>query len=939
MASMNPDGSVPDSDLPPVGAGSGDEAPVVPDPQEPLERLLRDLRSRREGLSEREATRRLVVFGPNRLTRRGKRNWAAELGRQFVHPLALLLWLAAALAFATGTGELAVAILAVIVLNALFAFFQERHAERAVEALSAYLPAQALVLREGAEVLVDAVRLVPGDVIVVREGDRVSADARLLAGSVEMDISTLTGESLPVSRSADVHPFVKVPLLQARDVVFSGSSCTGGEAAAVVYSTGMRTELGRIAALSQRVGQEPSPLEQQVARVARLIAIIAVGMGAAFIPVGMVLAGLSFGDTLDFAIGLLVANVPEGLLPTITLALAVGVRILARRGALVKRISAVETLGCTSVICTDKTGTLTMNRMQVINFWNSDGQHDLLARRPPAAPDSAAGRFAVAAVACSNARLPDRAGEEETGDPTELALLHLAADLGANPDRSGVERLSQFHFDPVLRRMSTLDRDGSGTVLHTKGAPEEILPLCSLIAAGGTDRPLTEADRKTIMAVTDEWAVQGLRLLAVADRRMHDQTPVGISRGEAEKNLTFLGLVAMFDPPRPQVAEAVAQCHSAGIRLIVVTGDNGLTAAGIARRVGIGGDGQQIINGAELDQMSEAELDKLLGTGAELIFARSSPEAKLRIADALQDLGHVVAMTGDGVNDAPALRRADIGVAMGKSGTDVAREAATMVLTDDDFASIVSAVEAGRRVYDNVRKFIVYIFAHATPEVVPFLIYAVSGGNIPLPLTVMQILAIDLFTETLPALALGREAPEPGLMQRPPRLRSENVISRLMLVRAWGVMGGVSAVLVSGVFLATLLAGGWTYGADVAAGPLNMVWRQATTMTFLGIVACQVGTAMAARTQTVSLFTIGLTTNRLLLWGIAFEIVFAAGVVVIEPLQAVFGTAVPEAWEILLLLPFPVLVWGSDELLKLWLRRRQRGPVLGAAETGTAPAA
>lgn len=936
------DRPVPDSAAPEPGRpfafpgdGLGSTGSLLPDPLEPLERLMRDLRGRPEGLSEREATRRLVVFGPNELSRRGRRSWARELGRQFVHPLALLLWVAALLASLTGTPALAAAIVAVIVLNALFAFLQERHAERAVEALSAYLPARARVLREGTEALVDAAALVPGDVMVVREGDRVSADARLLSGSVEMDISTLTGESLPVFRSAEGRPFVRGPLLQARDVLFSGSSCTGGEGTAVVYATGMRTELGRIAALSQRVGQDPSPLEQQVARVARLIAVIAVGMGAAFIPVGTVLAGLSFGDTLNFAIGLLVANVPEGLLPTITLALAVGVRILARRGALVKRISAVETLGSTSVICTDKTGTLTMNSMQVINFWTSDGYQSVGAGDRPAA-GSPAGRVAAASVACSNARLAGEAGDE-AGDATELALLHLAADLGADPDRSAGQRLAQFHFDPVLRRMSTLDRDGTGIILHTKGAPEEILPLCTGIAAAGPDRSLTEEDKRTIGAVVDKWAAQGLRLLAVADRELPEATGAGIARNDAETNLTFLGLVAMFDPPRPRVGDAVAQCHSAGIRLIVVTGDNGLTAAGIAHRVGIGGGELPIISGADLDRMSETELDRLLESSGELIFARSSPEAKLRITDALQDLGHVVAMTGDGVNDAPALRRADIGVAMGKTGTDVAREAATMVLTDDDFASIVSAVQAGRQVYDNVRKFIVYIFAHATPEVVPFLVYAVSGGTIPLPLTVMQILAIDLFTETLPALALGREAPEPGLMQRPPRPRDENVISPLMLVRAWGVLGGVSALLVTGAFLVTLISGGWTLGADVGAGSLHYVWRQATTMTFLGIVACQVGTAMAARTQTASLFSIGLTTNRLLLWGIAFELVFAAGVVVLPSLQSIFGTAVPETWQLMLLLPFPLLVWGGDEILKRFLRRRGQNPAPSAAGS-TGPA-
>ena len=902
-----------------VGGG----VPAQVNPEESLDRLLRDLRSRREGLSDREAARRLVSAGPNELVRARGRGWLFELVKQLVHPLALLLWVAAVLAQLAGTPPLAIAIVVVILVNALFAFLQERHAEQAVEALSAYLPQQARVLRDRAEKYVDARDLVPGDVIVVAEGDRVSADARLVSGSVEMDISALTGESLPVMRTA-FRGETQGPLLEARDLLFSGTSCTEGEATAVVFATGMRTELGRIAALSQRVEHVESPLESQVRRVAKLIALVAVGMGLAFIPLGTLLAGLSLGETLNFAIGLLVANVPEGLLPTITLALAVGVRLLAREGALVKRISAVETLGSTSVICTDKTGTLTLNRMRVVRVWSGGEVVDLGNGASVAAPlaGSPVSRLAAAAVACNNAEI-DAAGQE-LGDPTELALLHLAPALGVAPTSSRGDRSAQFHFDPALRRMSTVDRRPDGVHVHTKGAPEEVLPLCVRAArAQSGDVPLDRVTCEHLERLVHDWADEGLRLLAVATRPVTQGELSTLTREQAERDLTLLGFVAMVDPPRPEVADAVARCHTAGVRLIVVTGDNGLTARRIAEGVGIGRSGLLVVSGVELDDMTEAQLDDLLAGDEEIVFARSSPEAKMRIADALQDQGHVVAMTGDGVNDAPALRRADIGVAMGRSGTDVAREAATMVLTDDNFATIVSAIEAGRRVYDNVRKFIVYIFAHATPEVVPFLLYALSGGRIPLPLTVMQILAIDLGTETLPALALGREPAEPGVMDRPPRERGQNVIDGPMLARAWGLLGGVSAVLVIALFLITLVQGGWTPGADVAAGHLHQTWRQATTMSFLGIVACQIGTATAARTQQASLARIGVATNPLLLWGIGFEVVFAAAVVLVPPLQAVFGTATPQLWQVLALLPLPVLVWGSDEVWR-WTRRRKR---------------
>ena len=383
----------------------------------------------------------------------------------------------------------------------------------------------------------------------------------------------------------------------------------------------------------------------------------------------------------------------------------------------------------------------------------------------------------------------------------------------------------------------------------------------------------------------------------------------------------------MIDPPRAEVAQAVADCHAAGIRVIVITGDHGLTAAAVARQVGIGGSSPHIVTGEQLQGMDDGALEELLRGGEELIFARSSPEAKLRIADALRADGHVVAMTGDGVNDAPALRRADIGIAMGRSGTDVAREASTMVLSDDNFATIAIAVEAGRRVYDNIRKFILYIFAHATPEVVPFLVYALSGGAIPLPLTVLQLLAFDVGTETLPALALGREPAEPGLMARAPRDRAESVIQPPMLLRAWLFLGLIAAILEMGGYFFVLTKTGWSPGDPTGAGtPLHHGYVQATTMTFFSMVACQIGTAFAARTDHASLRSVGVFSNRLLLYGIAFELVLAAAIIYFPPLQSLLATAALPPDALLLALPFPFIVWGADELRRWVLRRRGSAP-------------
>ena len=904
-------------------------APPPPDPTEAIKLLLRHLRSTTEGLTSREAQRRLVQFGPNELRRRGGRRWPRELARQFTHPLALLLVAAAVLAWAAGIVAVAVAIVVVILVNAAFAFIQEMQAERAVEALAQFLPAQAKVVRDGQHQVIEARALVPGDVLMIEEGERISADARLLSGGIEVDTSMLTGESMPVFRAADLLD-PHVPLLLARDIVFSGTTCTEGEARALVFATGMHTEIGRIAALTERVTSEESPLEGQVRRVAWLIALIAVLTGLAFIPIATLVAGLSLSAGVVFAVGLLVGNVPEGLLPVITLALAVGVRELVGRGAVVKRLSAVETLGSTNVICTDKTGTLTENRMDVKGIWTAQGSVAVGASTETAAAVTA--RLAAVMAACNNAELDTPTGP--SGDPTEIALLESARSLGTRLPAEDRERLRRrhFHFDPVLKRMSTVDERDGRLWVHAKGAPEQLLPSCARILwREDSERPLGPDQLQAVTDAVQKYAAAGLRILGLADRLLDEGADPPDRREQAERDLCFLGLVAMLDPPRPEVAAAVARCHDAGIRVIVITGDHPVTAAAIAREVGIGDDSAPVLTGEQLERISDAELERTLRGGEEIVFARTSPEAKLRIAEALRAEGQIVAMTGDGVNDAPALRRADIGIAMGRSGTDVAREASTMVLTDDNFATIVAAVEAGRRVYDNIRKFILYIFAHATPEVTPFMVFALSGGKIPLPLTVLQLLAFDVGTETLPALALGREPAEPGLMQRPPRPRSEGVIRPPMLLRAWLFLGLICAILAMAGFFFVLLRAGWHPGDPVGRGrPLHHAYVTATTMTFFGMIAGQIGTAFAARTDRASLRSVGVFSNRLLLWGIAFELMLAAVLIYVPLFQSLLTTAALSPVELLFALPFPFIVWGADELRRYLIRRHKRGQQPGA---------
>lgn len=653
-------------------------------------------------------------------------------------------------------------------------------------------------------------------------------------------------------------------------------------------------------------------------------------------------------ESFIFALGMIVAFVPEGMLPTVTLSLAMGVQRMAHRHALIKRLSAVETLGCTTVICTDKTGTLTQNEMTVTDIWLLGGKFSVtgVGYTPQGTIrlDSRGSKHAmnagnpwehdlrdllIAAGLCNNARLvppnDEKSGWTILGDPTEAALkvaaLKGGIDLEAEARRS--PRSRELPFDSRRKRMSTIHQDQGSLLVYVKGAPKEVLALCTYVRWNGQVLPIDSSMRSRIMAANDAYARNGLRVLAVAYRQLSEASgsgsaPVEYTPEAIERDLTFLGLVAMMDPPRPEVAEAVQKCHSAGIRIIMITGDYGLTAESIARRIGILKTTQpKIISGVDLDAMDDQALKDALRQ--EVIFARVSPEHKLRVVTALKEMGEIVAVTGDGVNDAPALKKADIGVAMGLAGTDVAKEAADMVLTDDNFASIVHAVEEGRAVYANIRKFAVYVFNSNMAEAVPFIVFLFSHGLIPLPMTVMQVLAIDLGTDMVPAIGLGAEPPGADVMQRPPRSQKEPLLNAQLLAKALLWYGMIeSAAAMSAYFFLNWLHG-WPGVPLAAEGTLT--YRMATTMTLAGVVATQVGAVMGCRTDRASIFRIGFFTNRLVLWGIAVELTLL-GILIYTPfLQPIFNTAPigPREWAYLF--AWTPVIFLLDELRKAILRR------------------
>jgi sodium/potassium-transporting ATPase subunit alpha len=875
------------------------------------------LKTSENGLSPEQVARRLVEFGPNELAVAAKKNYLLAYLGQYTNFFSILLEVAAFLSFVAdhydpgqGYNVLGYAILGAVIINSTFTFWQEYRADKAMEELLKLMPSSVSLRRAGKIVATTAREIVPGDIMLLEEGDKVAADGILLeANSLYLNLSSLTGESAPVART--LLPGEAKRNLDAKNMIFTGTTVLSGSGVVVASATANATEFGKIASLTKNVRKAVTPMQREIIHLTRTFTMIALLMGGVFFALGL-FSGKGIMLASIFAIALIVANIPEGLLPTISLSLSLASQRMARRNALIKNLDSVETLGSATVICTDKTGTLTRNEMTLKLLWLAGGEQVSISGEGYREPgefsfdrqnESSENRLAtllLAGLLNCRARIDE---EGLHGDPTELAIVAAAGKRGIKVPE--IKKIREFIFTSERRMMSSVFQEGEKTWLFAKGAVEALLPRCtSFLADEGAAQPLDETKRREALAQANAFEDQAFRVLMIARNDKED-----------EEGLTLLGLVAIMDLPRHGVAEAVATCKSAGIRTMMITGDNPRTAAAIAGQIGM--DHDRVITGPELAGLSDEQLEEILASQT-VLFARMASSQKLRIATALQNAGEVVAMTGDGVNDAPALKKADIGIAMGLSGTEVAKEAADMVLLDDNFASIVIAIEEGRTVYFNVKKFVTYVLSSNVPEIVPYILQFFL--KIPLPLSVIQILFIDLGTDILPGVALGSERPEKHIMNRPPVGRDEKILDWEVFKRGYFFLGIIEAAAAMTAFLSFLLLHGWQYGTVTLADPL--LHRQAMTMTLLGAVTCQMLNGLTMRSWEFSAFSLGLFSNRLMMVAMAVELVWVWTLLNLAPMQKVFNTAHVPLADLWILLPFPVLLFLSHEGYK-WLRRRR----------------
>ncbi len=870
-----------------------------------------------KGLSEEDAGRRLESYGTNTLQSVKKTHWYVVLARQFTDVLIIILLAAAAVSLVVGEMADAVTIMVIIVLNGVLGFIQEWKAEKAMEALQRMLSPRCRVVREGMEREIDAWMVVPGDIVVLEIGYRVPADLRLIETlNLKADESSLTGESESVSK--DVEPVAcEIPLAERRSMVWMGTAVTNGRGRGIAVATGMATEFGRIARLTQTVGEESTPLQRRLAVLGKQLGLFSIAVSV-LVAVSGYLLGKGLLDMFLTGVSLAVAVVPEGLPAVVTITLALGVRAMVRRKALMRRLQAAETLGAATIICSDKTGTLTQNEMTVQRVWLRAGEINLTGVGYDPAGHFESGGVKIdykdrpdllsllyTGLRCNHARLyKDGGGWHELGEPTEAALVVAAYKAWLHPEEA-VHTVSEFSFSSRRKRMTVIEHGPDGMVAHLKGAPEIVIQRCARILDGADERSLTAEDRVAATTAYEAMAGEGLRTLAIARRIL----PKGVSLDEddVERDLTLLGIVGIIDPPRPEVPGAVRTAHSAGIRVLMITGDSPRTALAIAEHIGL--DSGRPYTGPEIDTMDDDTLRAALKD--EVVFARTTPEHKLRIVTLLQAMGHVVGMTGDGVNDSPALKKADIGIAMGIRGTDVAKGASDMILTDDNFASIIRAVEEGRRQYDNIQKFVRYLLSSNTGEVVAIFLNILLGG--PLILLPVQILWMNLVTDGMTAVALGLEPAEKGVMKRPPRAATEPVLNK---------RGIVMILLLGGYIGAGTL---WLFHHYLATGHGDAVIT-AQTVAFTGIILLEKMNVFNYRALREPMYIIGFFTNKWVLSAWVATVGLQVCAIYIPFLQKALHT-VPlglSDWGIMLIVAVPVFL--AAELAKWfdWRSRRER---------------
>ena len=845
-----------------------------------------------EGLSDEVVQRRHQQYGLNTLPHIPVNPWYQKLATQFTHFFALLLWVAAVISFVTGWLDpssnmlpIGWAIVIVILLNGAFGFYQEIRTEKSLEALRNMLPLKVRVVRAGEESVVSAEQLVPGDIVILNEGDKVPSDMYVIrAFDLWVNESTLTGESESVSCDA-------VGSAHHKTLLYSGTYVVKGEGLGLVYATGKESRYGTIAALTQSVDSGESHLQKEIAHISKVIALTSFVIAGGLIVIATVAGGFELWKTFLFALGVLVALIPEGLLPTVTLALAFGAQRMASKGFLVNGLSVIENLGAITVIATDKTGTITQNKMEVA-AWEEEKKEKIPSLL-----------LLDAALLCNRAEI-------QSGDPVEQALVIFANQyIDVTHRRGETPIVADYAFDYHLKRMSTVHSEKEGYVIFCKGAPEIILALCHTLVSREGTKEFTEDEHQKLIAQHDALAALGYRVIAFATRKC---LRLPMSRQETESGLSFIGFIAMVDPLRSDIKEAVGLCHKAGIRVLMITGDHPITAAAIGIQAGIITANSEVTTGEHLEKLPPSAIKRLLRRNH--VFARVSPEQKLFLVGQLKEMGETVAVTGDGVNDAPALKKADVGIAMG-SGTDVAKQSADAVLMDDHFATIVKGIEEGRAVHENIRRFITYMLSNNLPEAVPYIFFFSMG--LPLALPVPLVLAIDLGTNILPGMALGAELPHAGLMNQPPHSRKERILTRNVYFRSFGFLGLITAVLSIGLFWVYLKAHGWNGGALLLNDPLYL---QATTLTFSAIVFAQIANGLSCRSTKDSLWKIGVWSNRYYVAGVGVQLGVLFTLIFFIPLASVFGTAMFDLiywWAVVAVM---VIVLVAEEVRKWWNR-------------------